>query len=65
MVREVEDPLLGTVLHPGIVPHFPDGPGQVRNPGPDIGADSEVLVKTLLGYDEALICELKSAGVLK
>ncbi|MAC57076.1 MAG: carnitine dehydratase [Novosphingobium sp.] len=65
MVREVEDPLLGTVLHPGIVPHFPDGPGQVRNTGPDIGADSEVLVKTLLGYDEALICELKSAGVLK
>ncbi|AMK26585.1 CoA transferase (plasmid) [Sphingobium sp. SJ10-10] len=65
MVRELEDPLLGMVLHPGIVPHFPDGPGQVRNTGPDIGADSETLLKDLLGYDETHILELKSAGVLK
>ena len=27
MVREVDDPLLGRLLHPGIVPHVSEGPG--------------------------------------
>ncbi len=65
MVREVDDPLLGTVLHPGIVPHFPDGAGQVRNTGPDIGADSRSVARELLGYDELRLLELERAGVLK
>lgn len=64
MVREVEDPLIGTVLHPGIVPHFPDAPGQVRSTGPDIGADGEAIMRELLGYDESRIVSLKHSGVL-
>lgn len=27
MVREVDDPLLGRPLHPGIMPHVSEGPG--------------------------------------
>lgn len=65
MVREVEDPLLGTVLHPGIVPHFPGAPGCVRSTGPDIGADSEMLVRELLGYSEPQFAALKCSGVLR
>lgn len=65
MVREVHDPLLGPVLHPGIVPHFPDAPGAVRWTGEDIGAEGETLARSLLGYDEARIAALKAAGVLK
>lgn len=30
MVREVNDPLFGRVLHAGIVPHIPETPGTVR-----------------------------------
>lgn len=65
MVREVDDPLLGTVLHPGIVPHFPDAPGQVRSTGPDIGADGEAIVKDLLGYGDAQIAKLQLSGAMK
>lgn len=64
MVREVHDPLLGPVLHPGVVPHFPDAPGAVRWTGEDIGAEGETLARSLLGYDEARIAALKATGVL-
>ena len=64
MVREVDDPLLGATLHPGIVPHFPGAPGSVRRTGPAIGADGEDLVRRLLGYDEPRIADLKQTGVL-
>ena len=37
MVRQVEDPNFGTVLHSGIVPHIPENPGAVRWTGPNIG----------------------------
>ena len=33
MVREVDDPLFGQVLHAGVVPHVPDNPGVIRWPG--------------------------------
>jgi crotonobetainyl-CoA:carnitine CoA-transferase CaiB-like acyl-CoA transferase len=36
MVREVEDPFLGLMLHSGVVPHFPESPGTVRWTGPEI-----------------------------
>lgn len=65
MVREVDDPLLGRILHPGIVPHFPDAPGRVRSTGADIGADGEGLVKELLGYDDGRVAELKRSGVMR
>ena len=65
MVREVQDPLVGPVLHPGIVPHFPDAPGQVRWTGEEIGAEGDEIARSLLGYDAARIAELRSAGVLK
>ncbi len=64
MVREVEDPLLGPTLHPGIVPHFPDAPGSIRRTGPAIGADGENLARRLLGYDDGRIAALKQSGVL-
>ena len=64
MVREVDDPLLGPTLHPGIVPHFPDAPGSIRRTGPAIGADGENLARRLLGYDEGQIAALKQTGVL-
>jgi formyl-CoA transferase len=63
MVREVEDPLLGRVLHPGIVPHVPEDPGQIRWPGPAIGAHNREVFGGLLAMSDAAIAELVSEGV--
>lgn len=64
MIRDVDDPTLGRpILHPGIVPHFPDTPGAVRWTGVRIGAHGEELARDLLGYDAERIAELRSKGV--
>jgi len=47
MVREVEDPILGPVLHAGIVPHFPENPGAIRWTGPSAGAHTAEILAAL------------------
>lgn len=47
MVREVDDPLLGKVLHAGIVPLIREEPGEVRWTGPAIGAHTEEILREL------------------
>ena len=63
MVREVEDPLLGTMLHSGIVPHVPEGPGDVRWTGPTIGQHSEAILQEL-GLTDPEIKRLKNERVI-
>ena len=63
MVREVEDPLLGTILHSGIVPHVPEGPGEIRWTGPSIGQHSEEVLREA-GVTDAEIEALKQGGVI-
>jgi crotonobetainyl-CoA:carnitine CoA-transferase CaiB-like acyl-CoA transferase len=63
MVREVEDPLFGPVLHPGIVPHIPERPGAVRWPGPPVGAHNHEVFAGLLGLSNATIDALRMEGV--
>lgn len=64
MVREVEDARFAKpVLHPGIVPHFVEDPGNVRWCGPAIGQHTtEVL--TEVGYDADTIATLVANGVI-
>jgi len=64
MVRDVADPLFGTVLHPGVVPHIADDPGGVRWPGPPIGAHTEEVLSGLLGLSGPEIASLRQEGVL-
>ena len=64
MVREVEDPLFGSVLHAGVVPHVPENPGQVRWPGPPVGAHTEEVLSDLLGVRPQEIESLRAEGVL-
>jgi crotonobetainyl-CoA:carnitine CoA-transferase CaiB-like acyl-CoA transferase len=59
MVREIDDPLLGTVLHAGIVPLVREEPGEVRWTGPAIGAHSAEILEEL-----ASICAAKSKGMV-
>ena len=62
MVREVEDPLFGTVLQAGIVPHVPDDPGAVRWTGPRIGQHTDAILSEL-GLSAEEIARLKRDGV--
>jgi crotonobetainyl-CoA:carnitine CoA-transferase CaiB-like acyl-CoA transferase len=64
MVREVNDPLFGQVLHAGVVPHVSDNPGTVRWPGARIGEHTEEVMRNLLGLKPAEIEKLRQEGVL-
>lgn len=65
MVRQIRDPRLGEVLHPGIVPAMAGGPaGGIRWAGPDLGAHTEEVLGELLGMITAEIDVLKKEGVI-
>ncbi len=64
MVQEVADPLLGPVLHPGVVPRMDGVPAAPRSTGPAVGADTQAVLHELLGYDAARLDALRDAGVL-
>ena len=64
MVREVEDPQFGTVLHSGIVPDIPDDPGAIRWPGPPVGAHTGEVLGGLLGLQAAELEALRQEGVI-
>jgi formyl-CoA transferase len=64
MVREVQDPALGRVLQAGIVPHVPDDPGQVRWPGPPLGAHTDEVLGEMLGLGRTEIQALHDEGVI-
>jgi crotonobetainyl-CoA:carnitine CoA-transferase CaiB-like acyl-CoA transferase len=64
MVREVDDPLLGPVLHSGVTPHFPDGPGAIRWAGPRIGQHTEEILRDFMGLSDEAVASLRSRGVV-
>ena len=64
MVQEVADPLLGPVLHPGVVPRMDGVDFAPRSTGPAVGADNEAVLRDLLGYDGDRIGRLAAEGVL-
>ncbi|MCV0394920.1 MAG: CoA transferase [Rhizobiaceae bacterium] len=64
MVREVEDRLLGKVLHAGIVPNIPDDPGAIRWTGPSVGEHTEEVLGERLGLGRDEIAALRAEGVV-
>jgi crotonobetainyl-CoA:carnitine CoA-transferase CaiB-like acyl-CoA transferase len=64
MVREVDDPRFGRVLHAGVVRHVPEDPGQVRWPGPAVGAHTDEVMAELLGLRPEEVAALRTEGVL-
>ncbi|MCI0752398.1 CaiB/BaiF CoA transferase family protein [Teichococcus vastitatis] len=65
MVREVEDPLHGTVLHPGMVPRIDGAVPPPRSTGPVIGADTDAVLGELLGLPPERLAALAADGVLR
>ena len=63
MVREVEDAQLGRMLHPGIVPLFPQDPGAIRWARPAVGAHNEEVSGGLLGLSGDELAALRKEGV--
>jgi crotonobetainyl-CoA:carnitine CoA-transferase CaiB-like acyl-CoA transferase len=64
MVRNVKDPLFGSVLHPGIVPHVPESPGSIRWTGAPIGHHTDEVLTSLLGMSPDEIASLKASGAV-
>ncbi len=66
MVREVDDPLIGRTLHPGVVPQFDDAGamGRIAWPGPDIGAHNAEIYAGLLGLEDAELQSLQAAHAI-
>jgi crotonobetainyl-CoA:carnitine CoA-transferase CaiB-like acyl-CoA transferase len=63
---EYEDQTLGrTIRALGIIPKFSATPGQVWRGAPSIGQDTEAILKTLLGYSDKKIRQLRDKGILQ
>lgn len=64
MVVNVEDSRFDKMLHTGVVPHFPESPGRLRWPGPEIGEHTEEVLRELAGMSPERIEELREEGVI-
>ncbi|MCO5059149.1 MAG: CoA transferase [Rhizobiaceae bacterium] len=65
MVQTVDDPSLGgKVLHPGIVPRFEGQDTCDIQPGPALGADTDAILRKLVGLSEAEISRLRGMEVV-
>ncbi len=60
----VEDPRVGTLAVPNVVPRLSETPGRVKWLGPSQGAHADHVYKERLGLDDAEIARLQAAGVL-
>ncbi len=66
MVTEVDDPRLGCVLHPGVVPVVADldRDAQIRWAGPVVGAHTDEVLREIADLDAEEIARLRARGVV-
>jgi crotonobetainyl-CoA:carnitine CoA-transferase CaiB-like acyl-CoA transferase len=64
MIVEIEDPDVGTVALPGIVPKLSRTPGAIAWAGPRMGAHNDEVYGRLLGLSPAEIDGLRRRGVI-
>jgi succinyl-CoA---D-citramalate CoA-transferase len=64
MIAEIEDPDVGTVALPGVVPRFSRTPGAIAWGGPRIGAHNDEVYGGLLGLSPSEIAGLRQRGVI-
>lgn len=65
MLAKVPHPRLGEVVLPGIVPRLSDTPGEIREAGHLLGADTDAVLAETLGLGEERIAALRQAGVIR
>ena len=61
---EIEDPVLGRLKMPGIVPRMSRSPGEVRRLAPALGEHNEEVYEGLLGYTARELADLERRGVI-
>lgn len=64
MLPEIPHPLLGSLIHPGIVPKLSATPGKILHSGPDLGQDTRGVLQSELGMSATEIDELILRGVV-
>lgn len=64
MIRTVDDPVAGPVTIPGFPLAFDGDRPAADGPAPTLGQHNRTVLRDLLGYDDARIDTLESAGVL-
>ncbi|MEQ8194919.1 MAG: CoA transferase [Rhodospirillales bacterium] len=64
MVVEMEHPSAGTIRMLGIPYHFSDTPEAIQSPPPELGADTDSVLKALAGLNEADLDALREKGVI-
>ena len=64
MLLAAPHPVLGKLTVPGIVPKLSDTPGGVHRLGSEIGADSESVLRRLLGFTPQQVEQLERDGVI-
>ncbi len=61
---EIEHPVMGKVVQPGIIFNMSETPWQMKRPAPLLGQDNEELYGELLGYGKNDLIKLKQADVI-
>lgn len=64
MIVEVPSAQLGSVSMPGVVPKLANHPGAIVHDGHELGHDTDYVLKTILGFEEARVKQLRAAGVI-
>jgi len=63
-IVEIQHPRLGKIKMPGVVPKFSKTPGSIRNIGPDLGADNDDILKSLVDLTDEDIQLLKEKNII-
>ena len=64
MLVKVPHPSLGHTVQTGVVPKLSATPGGIRRTGPELGADTDQVLRDELGYPQERIRELRVHGVV-
>lgn len=64
MLVKVEDPVLGELTVPGVVPKLSATPGRITHAGHDVGQDTHSVLRRLLGLSDKEIQDLQSSGAV-
>ncbi len=63
-VVSIEDPVVGVLRMPGLVPKFSRTPGLIDHTGPALGEHTEEVLSGLLGYSQERISQLRERGAI-
>lgn len=63
-LMSLQDPVVGEVVIPGVVPKLSETPGRIRSLGPELGAGNRAIFGELLGLSEGRIVKLRQKGVI-